>query len=63
MRTLRRFKTLSDICAAKNSFYYLVMVYDRVGDGDKLSFENVGRGRPRFHAIINLKIEAQGFLS
>ena len=40
-RLLRRKSTL---------FGFLVMVYDRVGNGDKLSRENFGLGRPRFHA-------------
>ena len=44
-------------------FGFLVMVYDRVGDGDKISKENFGLGRPRFHATIHLKIEAKVFLS
>ena len=38
-------------------FGFLVMVYDRVGDGDKFSRENFGLGRPRFHATSHLEIE------
>ena len=37
------------------------MVYDTVGDGDKFSDENFGLGRPCFHAISHLKIEAKVF--
>ena len=39
------------------------MVYDRVDDGDKISKENFGLGRPRFHATSHLKIEAKVFFS
>ena len=31
-------------------FDFLVMVYDRVGDGDKFLYENIGVRRSRFHA-------------
>ena len=44
-------------------FDFLVMVYDRVGDGDKFSNENLGLGRPRFHGTNHLKIETQVFFS
>ena len=30
-------------------FTFLVMVYDRVDDGDNCSYENSGLGRPRFY--------------
>ena len=30
-------------------FTFLVMVYDRVDDGDNCSYENSGPGRPRFY--------------
>ena len=43
-------------------FGFLVMVYDRVDDGDKFSKENFGLGRLRFHATNHLKIEAKEFL-
>ena len=39
------------------------MVYNRVGDGDKISKGNFGLGRPRFHATGHLDIEAKAFLS
>ena len=39
------------------------MVYDRVGDGDKFSYENFGPARPRFHATNHLKTEAKEFFS
>ena len=42
-----------------NLFGFLVMVYDRVGDGDEISKKNFGLGRPGFHATSNLKIEAK----
>ena len=32
------------------------MVYDRVDDGDKHTYETFGLGRPRFHATRNLKL-------
>ena len=35
--------------AQRTIFDFLVMVYDRVGDGDKFLYENVGVGRFRFH--------------
>ena len=37
------------------------MVYDRVGDGDKHSYETFGVERPRFHATNHSKIEAKQF--
>ena len=42
---------------------YLVMVYDRVGDEDKFSFENLGLGKPCIYATSHLKIEAKEFFS
>ena len=44
-------------------FGFLVMVYDRVDDGDKFSKKKFGLGRLRFHATGHLKIEAKEFLS
>ena len=44
-------------------FGFLIMVYDRVGDGDKVSEEDFGLGRSRSHATSHLKIEAKVFLS
>ena len=41
----------------------LVMVYDRVVDGVKISKKNFGLGRPRFHATIHIEIEAKAFFS
>ena len=43
-------------------FGFLLMVYDRVGDGDEISKENFGYWRPRFHATSHLKIEAKVFI-
>ena len=43
-------------------FGFLLMVYDRVGDGSKISNENFRYGRPRFHATSHLKIEATLFI-
>ena len=37
------------------------MVYDRVGDGNKQSYETFGLGIPRFHATSHLKIEGKEF--
>ena len=44
-------------------FGFLSMVYDRVGDGDKISKENFGLRRSRFHATSHLKIEDKVFFS
>ena len=41
-------------------FGFLVMVYDRVGDGDKFLNEHVALERPLFHATSELKIKARG---
>ena len=35
-------------------FGFLVIVYDRVEDGDKFSKQNFGLGRLRFHATSHL---------
>ena len=40
-------------------FGFLVMVCDRVGDGDEVPKENFGLERPRFHATSLWKIEAK----
>ena len=40
---------------------FLVMVYDRVDDEEKISKKNFGLGRLRFHATSHLKIEAKVF--
>ena len=53
-RLLRRKLTL---------FGLLVMVYDRVDDGDKFSKKNFSLGRLRYHATSHLKIEAKLFFS
>ena len=40
-------------------FGFLVMVYDRAGDGDKLLYENFGLERSRFYStshLLELKI-------
>ena len=52
---LRRFRTLN----AKTLFGFLVMVYNRVSDGDKFLYKNFCLGRPCFH----LKIEFKEFFS
>ena len=47
-----------------NSFGFLVMVYDRMDDGDKFSKKKKKKkclGRLRFHATSDLKIEARVF--
>ena len=64
MKTIRSFTTLNDICAAKKLFFgLLVIVYDRVDDGDIFSYESFGLGRPCFHATSHLKTEAKVFFS
>ena len=45
----------------KPIFFFLVMVYDRVGDGYKQSYETFGLVRSRFHATSHLKIETKEF--
>ena len=45
----------------KTLLFSLVMVYDRVGDGDKHSYQTFGIARPRFYASIHLNIEAKEF--
>ena len=60
MKILRSFRTFNDFYATK-LFGFLVMVYDRVGDGDKFSNGNFGLGRPRFHGTSHLKIETKVF--
>ena len=48
----------------KTFFNFLVIACDRVGDGEKSSYKNFGRGRTRFHATVShLKIEAKHFFS
>ena len=37
---------------------FLVMVYDRVDDGDKFSKKHSGLGRLRFHATSHLKVSS-----
>ena len=44
-------------------FSFLVMVYDRVDDGDKFSKKDFGLGRLHFHATSHLKNEAKVFFS
>ena len=36
----------------KTFFGFLVMVYDRVGNGDKYSYQNFGLRRCRFYATV-----------
>ena len=38
-------------------------IYDRVGDGDKFSYENFSLGRSRFYFISYLNTEANEFFS
>ena len=47
----------------KAPFGFLLMVYDRVGDGDKFSNENLGLGRPCFDGTSLLKIKTKVFFS
>ena len=43
LKTLRGFRTLIDFCAAKKTFFgFLIMVYDRLGDGNNFPYENFG---------------------
>ena len=63
LRTLKRFRILNEFCAAKSVFGFLVMVYDRVGNGDKFSFENFALGKPRFHVIVTLKLRQKNVFS
>ena len=64
MKSLKSFRILNDFCVVKKYlFSYLVMVYDRVGDGDKFSCEKFGLGRPCFNVNSHLKIEAKIFCS
>ena len=43
----------------KNSFWLFGKAYDRVGDGDKFSYENFRLRRSRFHVTSHLRIEAE----
>ena len=57
-KTLRGPTGLSiNFASQKTLFFFLVMVYDRVGGGDKHSYEIFDLGRSRFHATIHLEIE------
>ena len=47
----------------KTLFGFLVMVYDRVGEGNKFSNQYFGFKRPRFHTTSHLKIECKEFFS
>ena len=42
-------------------FGFLVMVYDRVGNRDKIPKENFSFGRPRFYATNYLKLKLKYF--
>ena len=44
-------------------FAFLVMVYNRVVNGDKFFNENFGLGRPRSRVVSLLKIETEVFFS
>ena len=54
-------KTALSIKTPRIFFSFLVMIYDRVGDDDKFSYENFDLGRHRFHAVSHLKFEAKIF--
>ena len=58
------FRIFNDFCVTKKSlFTFLVKIYNRVGDGDKFSWEKFGLVRPCFIANSHLKIEAKIFFS
>ena len=42
--------------------HFWLFVNDKVGDGDKISKENFGPGRPRFHANSRTKTPLKAFL-
>ena len=48
-------------CLKKHFFGFLVMVYHKVGDGDKCLHENVGPARPPFYAISRLKLKLSNY--
>ena len=60
-RIVKTFRSLNKFCIPKISFFFLVIVYDRVGDADKHSFETFGLGRAGFYAASHLKIEVKQF--
>ena len=45
----------------KNSFGFLVMMYDKVGDGDRFSYKKFGLGRSRFYATVTQKLKLKNF--
>ena len=49
------------LCRKLTLFGFLVMVYDRIDDGDKFSKKNFGLGRLCFHATSHLKTVAKVF--
>ena len=53
MRTLRSFSTLDNFYATNFFFHFLVIVYDRVGDGEKFSCKKFGLGSTRFDTTAN----------
>ena len=63
-RTLREpagaSETSMTFASQKVLLFFLVMVYDRTGDGDKHAYETL-LGRPHFHATSHLKTEAKEF--
>ena len=63
MKILKSFRTLKTFAPQKALFSFSVMVYYKVGNGDKFSYENFGLGRPSFLATSHLKIEAKVFFS
>ena len=49
------------LASQKTLFFFLVMVYDRAGDGDKHSYETFGLGRSHVYATSHLKFEVKEF--
>ena len=45
----------------KTLFDFLVIVYNRVGDGENFSYKNSGLGSPRFHATVTKKLKQNNF--
>ena len=51
-RTLRSFGTLNNLRTEKTLFGFLVIVNDRVDNGDKFSYGNFELGRHRFYTAV-----------
>ena len=52
---------LMTFASKRTLFGFLIIVRDKEGNLDKFLFENFGLGRPRFHAISHLKLEAKEY--